>query len=94
MEKSYSTIDNKLVVTKVESIVSETTYTIDQLIDQRNAIQTQKERDNEQRDNELEELDNLIQMAQNEGLKTKAEIIEETPEEYSVDDSEVPEHLR
>lgn len=94
MEKSYSTIDNKLVVTKVESVVSETTYTIDQLIDQRNAIQTQKERDNEQRDNELEELDNLIQMAQNEGLKTKAEIIEETPEEYIVDDSEVPEHLR
>ena len=63
-------IDSKTIeVQKVT--VKNIRYDIDFLYDQKKAIQAQKERDNMQRDNEIDEIDDLISRSKALGIDVK-----------------------
>lgn len=65
--------DGELEVTKTVQQVQVTKFTYDYLVTQRDSIQAQKDRDNEQRDKELAEINILIKAAKDGGIDVKAD---------------------
>ena len=65
--------DNQIEVTKTETKKSKNTFSYEYLISQREAIQTQKDKDNELRDIELLEINTLVGECDKLGVVAKVE---------------------
>ena len=67
--------DNQIKVTKEETTSTENTFTYEYLLSQKEAIQKQKDRDNEARDKELDEINALLAECDKLNITVKVEPI-------------------
>ena len=65
--------DNQIEVTKTETTETKNTFNYEYLVSQKKDIQEHKDRDNEQRDKELAEINILLEECNKLGVTTKVE---------------------
>jgi len=76
--------DNTIIVKDTKIIESSTTYSLNYLLEQRDTIQSQKDKDNELRDAELDKVNSLIAEAKKLGV-TETQVAVDAIEAISAD---------